>query len=106
MDAYLNLPSWLGWQQLLDYVHLVVCRRETDQVSAPPLLALETSHQVQTAGMLKSKAHGGLFFVDNTSLPVSSTEIRKRIKNKDDPSAFLDPGVYAYILQEQLYAAS
>ena len=106
MDAYLNLPSWLGWQQLLDYVHLVVCRRETDQVSAPPLLALETSHQVETAGMLKSKAHGGLFFVDNTALPVSSTEIRKRIKNKDDPSAFLDPGVYAYILQEQLYAAS
>jgi nicotinic acid mononucleotide adenylyltransferase len=56
--------------------------------------------------MLKAKPHGGLFFVDNTALPVSSTEIRKRIKNKDDPSAFLDPGVYAYILQEQLYAAS
>ncbi|MDC1315243.1 nicotinate (nicotinamide) nucleotide adenylyltransferase, partial [Pseudomonadales bacterium] len=25
MDAYLSLPSWLGWQQLLDYAHLVVC---------------------------------------------------------------------------------
>jgi nicotinate-nucleotide adenylyltransferase len=106
MDAYQSLPSWLGWQQLLDYVHLVVCRRETGQVSAPPLRTLETSHQVETAGMLKSKAHGGLFFVDNTSISVSSTEIRMRIKNKDDPSALLDPAVYAYILQEQLYAAS
>ena len=106
MDAYLSLPSWMGWQQLLDYVHLVVCRRETDQVPAPPLMALETSHQVETTSMLKSNPHGGLFFVDNTALPVSSTEIRKQIENKDDPSALLDPGVYAYILQEQLYAVS
>ena len=106
MDAYLSLPSWMGWQQLLDYVHLVVCRRETDQVPAPPLMALETSHQVEKTSMLKSNPHGGLFFVDNTALPVSSTEIRKQIENKDDPSALLDPGVYAYILQEQLYAVS
>ena len=106
MDAYLSLPSWLGWQQLLDYAHLVVCRRETDQASAPPLLAFERSHQVKTTGMLKSSAHGRLFFVDNTALAVSSTEIRQRIKNKCDPSAFLDPAVHAYILQEQLYAAS
>jgi nicotinic acid mononucleotide adenylyltransferase len=56
--------------------------------------------------MLKSSAHGRLFFVDNTALAVSSTEIRQRIKNKCDPSAFLDPAVHAYILQEQLYAAS
>lgn len=106
MDAYLSLPSWLGWQQLMDYAHLVVCHREADQVSAPPLLAFEASHQVETTGMLKSSARGGLFFVDNTALAVSSTEIRKLIKNKGDPSAFLDPAVYAYILQEQLYAAS
>jgi nicotinate-nucleotide adenylyltransferase len=106
MDAYLSLPSWLGWQQILDYVHLVVCRRETDQVPSPPLLALETSHQVETTSMLKAKPHGGLFFVDNTALPISSTEIRKHIEKKDDPSALLDPGVYAYILQEQLYAVS
>lgn len=61
MDAYLNLPSWLGWRQLLDYAHLVVCRRETDQTSAAGLLAFERSHQVETTGMLKASAHGKLF---------------------------------------------
>ncbi len=106
MDAYLNLPSWLGWRQLLDYAHLVVCRRETDQTSAAGLLAFERSHQVETTGMLKASAHGKLFFVDNAAVAVSSTEIRKHLKTKCDPSAFLDPAVYAYILQEQLYAAS
>ena len=106
MDAYQSLPSWQGWQQLLDYAHLVVCRREAEHLPAPSLLAFEASHRVATTDMLKSSAHGRLFFVDNAVLPISSTEIRAQFENKGNPSALLDPAVYAYILKEPLYTAS
>ena len=106
MDAYRSLPSWHGWQQLLEYAHLVVCRRETAQRSSVSLQAFESSHRVDTTGMLKSSAHGFVFFVDNAELPISATEIRAQFKSKGNPSQFLDPAVYTYILQEQLYAAS
>lgn len=93
-DQYANLPTWHGWQALLQVVTLAVACRGHDLPVAPAAMA-----------GLRYK----LVELPLPPLEVSSTDIRARLGRGKDPFSLvpelLPHGVARYIATHQLYAA-
>ena len=47
--------------------------------------------------------HGAIVFTHNATIPISSTDIRKRVRNGESIDAFVDPRVSRYIDHYRLY---
>jgi len=93
LDQYLNLPSWQGWQELLQRVTLAVATREPFEPAPPEALRLHPHRMVHLPMAPRA---------------VSSTEVRERLNSGETPES-LAPGlipisVARYIANHQLYA--
>ncbi|MGE5451195.1 MAG: nicotinate-nucleotide adenylyltransferase [Acidobacteriota bacterium] len=88
MDQYRNLPTWNGWQELLECVHLAVACRDSETL---PNLDL-----------------GQVCALPMPPMPVSSTRIRQQLLAGEDPNSLVptmvSDAVARYIAQHQLYA--
>jgi len=93
-DQYANLPTWHGWQMLLQSVTLAVACRG-DQRPAP-------SQAMQGV-------HHKLLELPLPPLHVSSTDIRARLARGEDPQTLapelVPHAVARYIATHQLYAS-
>lgn len=97
LDQYLNLPSWHGWQALLDRVTLAVATREGVQLSEQLVVPPELAAHPHRLHPLPMAPHA-----------VSSTDIRSRLTRGETPESLvptlLSEGVARYIANHQLYA--
>jgi nicotinate-nucleotide adenylyltransferase len=93
-DQYANLPTWHGWQTLLQGVTLAVACRG-DQRPAPSSAMQGVPHKVVELPL--------------PPLHVSSTDIRARLARGEDPQTLapelVPHAVARYIATHQLYAA-
>lgn len=91
MDAFLELPKWHRWEELLDLAHIVVAHRPgwraPDMGPLGELLAERGTHRVDD---LHSAEAGHIFILDVTQLEISSTEVRDLVSAGRDPR-FLMP---------------
>lgn len=104
MDSLLSLPSWYQWQQLLDYCHLLVCRRPGYSAEYSPALAqFIQDHQTKQISVLQNTPHGHVYFLDSTELEISSSEIRRQQQQGQTSRYLLPDAVIEYIKQNKLY---
>lgn len=88
-----NLPELERWkdpQRLFELARFVVLRRESG-VGSPPTFLQPLIER------------GAIVFADNNTVPVSSTEIRGRVRAGQPIDAFVDPLVSRYIHHYGLY---
>jgi nicotinate-nucleotide adenylyltransferase len=80
MDAFLGLPEWHRWRELIEHCHMVVMTRPG---AAPPrageLAAFVDRHRVSEAAGLAARSAGHVYFQPVTQLEISATQIRKRL---------------------------
>lgn len=103
-DAFLGLPRWHQWQQLIELCHLVITHRpgwNHDDLDGV-LQSLQQQHEV-TPEKLSGQAAGGLVFVPVTQLDISATGIREKIQAGQDIRYLLPDPVYEMIKEQQLY---
>ncbi len=81
-DAFADIQTWRRWQDLSQLVTFAVVGRPGADYAAPPGVRLRR--------------------VDGVDLPVSSSEIRAKLK-QGDKLVDLPPGVLAYIQKHGLY---
>lgn len=88
LDQYNNLPTWRGWQELLERVDLAVACRDVDTLPELPWGRVTALPMVPT--------------------PTSSTHIRQQLLAGVDPNSLVptmvSEPVARYIAQHQLYA--
>jgi nicotinate-nucleotide adenylyltransferase len=91
-DSLDDLPTWRSPLELIAAVHQIgVMRRPGESMS---LSALE-----EVLPGLSDKVR----FVDTLLQDISSTEIRRRVKDGEPYRYYLPPGVYQYIIEHRLY---
>lgn len=104
MDAFTSFTRWYRWQELLELAHLVVANRAGH--AAPKANQLDSffvTRYCKDPKRLVEQAAGSLFFVETTSLAISSTLIREVIKAKLSARYLLPDAIYHYLLKHQLY---
>lgn len=103
-DAFVNLPVWHRWQQLLNYAHMVVVNRPGYSMEVgSKLQSMLDKHQLQQASGLSRQLAGGILVQTTTALDISATQIRNQMRAKLNPRFLLPDTVLDYIHSHQLY---
>ncbi|GFD96586.1 nicotinate-nucleotide adenylyltransferase [Alteromonas sp. KUL156] len=117
-DSLYNLDKWYEWENLLDYCHLVVMRRDDEQFSPPPAVqAWLDCHVTNDKNVIHVKPAGHVVLTNTPLYSVSSTEIRDVLANAKNAvkagtpnsssvsssNLWLDESVLNYINEHQLY---
>lgn len=102
-DAFLGLPGWRRWRELLDYAHLAVVQRPGPSLpSAGELAVLEETHR-REPGQLRAAPSGGICFLPVSQLDISATRIRELLRSGRDPRFLLPDAVLESIRRTGLY---
>jgi nicotinate-nucleotide adenylyltransferase len=95
-DNLAELLEWKSIERILELANFVVLARSGARNVPAALAAHVTEPHTRST-------HGGIAFVDNATVPVSSTEIRDRIRTSAPIDHLVDPRVSRYIQQYGLY---
>jgi nicotinate-nucleotide adenylyltransferase len=104
MDSFLSLPTWLNWQQLIQYSHLLVVSRpgwEPNLISE--LSAFCENYRAASSHELQCAPSGRVWFETLTPLGISSSMIRALARKNESIAYLLPEPVQKYIEQHQLY---
>jgi nicotinate-nucleotide adenylyltransferase len=100
MDAFLGLPKWHKWRDILSLAHIVIAHRPgwraPDMGPLGELLANRGTHRVDD---LHEALAGHIYIHDVTQLEISSTDIRELIGGGRDP-IFLMPDAVRKVISE------
>ena len=106
-DAFLGLPSWYHWQELIQLAHIVVAHRPGWQLHedelGPELQQLLRQHRVDDIQALHRQPAGGLLLQAVTQLAISATEIRQSVAAGRSANYLMPQAVWDYIRQQNLY---
>jgi nicotinate-nucleotide adenylyltransferase len=106
MDAFLDLPKWHHWREILQLAHIIVAHRPgwraPDVGPLGELLAERGTHRIDALHQEKS---GHIYIHDVTQLEISSTEIRKLVAVGRNPRFLTPDAVCGVIESSGCYAA-
>lgn len=91
-DQLANFCSWHGWQDILDVVELAVADRPGSSLSPPEALVARLAERGHT-----------LHTLPFNPMPVSATDIRRRLAAGEPTNGQLDVAVERYIQDNHLY---
>ena len=104
MDAFLGLPAWYHWREILQLAHIVVAHRPgwraPDMGPLGELLAASGTHRVAD---LHEAVAGHIFIHDVTQLEISSSEIRGLVALGRDPRFLMPDSVRELIERSGCY---
>ncbi len=104
MDAFLGLPRWHRWEEILGVAHIVVAHRPgwraPDMGPLGELLNEFGTHRVQD---LHDETHGRIHIHAVTQLEISSTEIRELVEAGRDPRFLMPDAVRDVIARTSCY---
>ncbi len=104
MDAFLGLPAWHRWEEILDYGHIVVAHRPGwKSPDMGPLGQLLDERGTLRVDDLHRSTHGRIHVHAVTQLEIASTEIRDLIEAGRDPRFLLPDTVRQVIAQSRCY---
>jgi nicotinate-nucleotide adenylyltransferase len=107
-DAFLGLPQWHRWREVLDLAHVIVVERPGVELAIddlPPQLRDEWHRRVCRDAAWRQRPAGAIVPEQVSPQAISSTAIRAALA-RDDPAAvrrLLPPDVLAYIEANRLY---
>jgi nicotinate-nucleotide adenylyltransferase len=100
MDAFLGLPTWHRWDQILDFAHIVVAHRPGWRAPGDGELGeLLTRRRACSARDLHETLLGSVYIHAVTQLEIASTEIRSLVADGHDPR-YLMPDVVREAIRE------
>ena len=90
-DQALQFSTWHRWRDILSMTHLVVAQRPHE------------SSISQSSAQLHPSEFDTVITLDFEAMAVSATQIRLRIENRQDVSAWVPANVLQYIHKQNLY---
>lgn len=106
-DAFLGLPTWHRWQELLNHCHIVVAHRPHAALHSEnfsqPLKALWDKSGTACVQDIQDRKSGCLMLQPITALDISATRIREDLKQGKSPRYLMPDAIINYIRTKKLY---
>lgn len=100
MDAFLSLPRWYHWREILQLAHIIVAHRPGWRApDMGPLGELLVDRGTGRVGDLHESRAGSIYIHAVTQLEISSSDIRALIRAGRDPR-FLMPDAVRHLIDE------
>jgi nicotinate-nucleotide adenylyltransferase len=105
MDAFLGLPNWHRWRDLLGLAHIIVAHRPGWKApTMGPLGEVMVDRGTGTIRELHEKTAGRIYVHAVTQLEISSTELRQLIVSGRDPQYLVPDEVREILRESRCYA--
>lgn len=105
MDAFLGLPHWHRWRELLSLAHIVVAHRPGWHApTSGPLGEVMVDHGTGSIRDLHDEPCGRIYVHAGTQLEISSTELRALLVAGRDPRYLVPEEVRQIIFETRCYA--
>jgi len=108
MDAFMQLPQWYHWEEIIQLANLVIISRKIIgrlEISTTLQALLSTNETLDKSELLNHPC-GKIYRYDAGNYPISSTLIREQLNNGRNISDYVPPSVYQYIQEQALYCRS
>ena len=108
-DAFLSLPGWHRWRELLEICHIVVAQRPGYSVTSwesalgPELWEAFASRSVVNMAPLRRSPGGRIAIHTMTALDISASLLRSQLRSGVSPRYLLPDAVLEYIHRHGLY---
>jgi nicotinate-nucleotide adenylyltransferase len=104
-DAFATLDSWRSWQELADYVHIILAGRPLEQPIeySAPVRSFYDARVVPASDMPGKRTCGHICRAEMPVLNVSSTRLRQLYAGGRSTDFLVPPGVHEYIISHKLY---
>jgi len=107
MDAFLGLPQWHRWQEIIGLAHIVVAHRPGWQVPREgPLGELLVTRATASRDDLHATLAGRIYIHAVTQLEISSSGLRELLAAGRDPRYLVPDAVCARIRETGCYLSS
>lgn len=104
MDAFNSFTQWHQWENILELCHLFVIPRAGIAATESTKTTMDFSQRnVQSADLMFLRSAGNIYMARDFRVDLSSTDVRKAIKQQQDLTTLLDARVVEYINQHNLY---
>jgi len=97
-DNLPKLESWKSLSRIFELANFAVLSRTGDVADLVP-----QALRARIAAPHKRGRCGAIVFAENATVPISSTEVRRRVRAGEPIDAFVDPRVRRYIEHNGLY---
>jgi nicotinate-nucleotide adenylyltransferase len=105
MDAFLGLPTWHRWQELLELAHVAVAHRPGATLpSSGELGRLIERCRARDRAEIAAAPAGKVFVHPGTQLDISSTDLRAALRAGRDPRYLMPEAVRRMINATGIYA--
>lgn len=106
-DAFAEIATWRRYPDVLDLAQFVVVSRPGDPASSLRERLPDLAPRMRDDGASRiSDGNTLIFLVDAPTPDVSSTEIRRRVRQGESLRGLVPPAVEAHILRHSLYVNS
>ncbi len=103
-DAFLQLPTWHNWRELLDYAHIIVMTRPGYPLRFDDELKdYFEQNKLDDYDNLKDNTAGFIYVQEISAIDISATNIRALLRANVTPRYLLPDDVLAYITQHAIY---
>lgn len=106
-DAFVKLNTWHRWQELLDYAHIILVQRPSQNKPQEPLpeelQTLLRDHYAEQVSDLHEEKAGLINMQAISAQEISATQIRESLKHRQSVRYLLPKEVIKYIQQHNIY---
>jgi nicotinate-nucleotide adenylyltransferase len=109
LDAFLEIETWRSYEKVLEQCHFIVTSRPGYPLAeARNVLPESYSDKIISLGESESVGEGliqrfRIFLISIRALDISSTEIRRRIRQRQSVKGFVPEAVEVYMKRKKLY---
>ena len=103
LDAFLKLPQWHRWRELLGLAHVALMQRPGWQMPEDPLPDWWSRALIDHPRQMSSEPAGRILPVDVPAVDISSTDLRDRLRAGLPVADHLPDRVQQYIKENRLY---
>ena len=103
-DSFQLIDTWLDWERLTEYCHLVVVSRKGFNIDLNRNIKIWLQqHQCNEIKNLHNKPFGNIYFCKLAQIDISSSKIRNNIAKKTSIKGLVPTEVQEYIVKNSLY---
>ena len=105
LDTLNSIDKWKNWEYIVSNYNILFTTRAKVEIDNEKIAKIEKAagKKLNFAKDIASLNPRGLNLIEVPSIPVSSSEIREKIKKEENLSGILHPDVISYIYRKKLY---
>jgi nicotinate-nucleotide adenylyltransferase len=104
VDAFVALPKWHRWQEIIDYASIIVLHRPGYTIPvAGEVIDYLKEHECHDAKTFTEQSPSGIYLLSLPMLEISSTYIRHSIRDGKNAKYLLPDAALNYIHEQKIY---